>query len=373
MSGTIFICPCGRRLKATGKAPATHGRCPSCGLLVRVPDPPPDPPAPAADEDEWNWRGTYELAPERPAPAPEHDEVPRASGAPDPGAGISPQALASTAGDVRPRSPRSEPRRTPSVPYPLRSAEGLGMMGALGAASWVMGTLVPEYCLALMADGVRLGTPSMGRLVALISALPALILIPPTLVYWLQYLARVLVASGEGEDRPPRPPDRNVDGLLAGLGGWLLWLVLGAGVGLLPLAAYWAAASGGVAWNRGAAAGVGLLGLPYALTALLMTFLHDDPLAARPTAVIGGLARLGPSILGPCLTTAAALGIVAGAFAAAFALRSGHFALYILASLGCWLLTAWASMAAMHALGSCYCRRKGRLGWRRERPRWGVG
>jgi hypothetical protein len=329
-------------------------------------------PATPADEDEWNWRGTYDLAPDDPAPASGHVETPQASEAPDLAAGVAPKGRVPGAGDVRPDPPRLR-SRGPSFLYPLRAAEGLAMVASLGAASWAMGTLVPEYCLALMADAQKLGTPSMGHLIALISALPALILIPPTLVYWLQYLARVLVASGEGEDRPPRPPDRNVDGLLAGLGGWLLWLVLGPGVGLLPLAAYWASSSGGPSWSRGAAVGVGLFGLPYALAALLMTFLHDDPLAARPAAVIGALARLGPSFLGPCLTTAVAVVLVAGAFAAAFALRAGHFPLYLLASLGCWLLAAWASIAAMHALGSFYGRRKGRLGWQRERPRWGAG
>jgi hypothetical protein len=246
------------------------------------------------------------------------------------------------------------------------------MVVALGTAFWVMATLVPEYCLALQADAEMLGTPSMGRLIAVISGLPTLILFPMALGYWLQYLGRVLAAGSEGETRPPRPPDRNRDGLLDGLGTWLLWLVLGGAAGLLPLAAYWAAASGDASWDPRVAVVLGLLGLPYALMALLLTFLDEDPLAARPGAVLGAITRVGPSFLGLCLSTAATLGIALGAFAAAWPLRAGHFRLFVLASLACWLVAAWASIVAMHGLGSYYGLRKDRLKSRQERPRRGA-
>jgi hypothetical protein len=245
------------------------------------------------------------------------------------------------------------------------------VVAAIGIAAWVMGTLVPEYCLTILADGELLGAALMGRLIALISAMPVLILSPLVVIYHLQYLARVLEASSEGEQLPPRPPDRNADGLLDGVGSWLVWIALGAGVGLLPLAAY--LASSGGSWSPGVAAALGLAGLPYVLMALLMTFLHDDDLAARPGAVLGAIARLGPSFLGLSLTIAALFALVGIAFAAVLALRDRAFWFYIPASLACWLLAAWLPIVAMHTLGSYYAPRKGRLKWRRKRNRWGAG
>ena len=410
MGVTILVCSCGRRLRVAGMAPGKTGRCPACRGLIRVPDAP----VPPLEEDEWNWQGEYglgEVAPalgdrpagtmnpcpddpeaegtpsraSSPAAASEDDEwnwqgsgyeLDQVASAPPPPETPSPEGIARHAARLIPPTPAPAPRPGPWWPpdflYPLRAAEGIAMAAALGTVAWVMGTLVPEYCLALIADGEKLGTPTMGQLVSLITALPVLLMIPPVAIYWLQYLARVLVASAEGEARPPRPPDRNFDGLLDGLGRWLIWAVLGAGVALLPLAAYGSAASAGASWNPRIAAGLGLLGLPYALMALLMAFLHDDALAANPVAVLFALGRLGPSFLGLSLTIAATLGLAGGAFAAAFSLRNQHFSLYVTACLACWLLTVWSSIVAMRTMGAYYHPRRARLGWRRERPRWGA-
>jgi len=247
------------------------------------------------------------------------------------------------------------------------------MVAAIGISGWVMGCLAPEYCLTVLADAELLGTPSIGRLIALISALPVVILSPLVMIYDLRYLARVLAASSEGERPPPRPPDRNADGLLDGLGSWLVWIVLGAGVGLLPLATYWMAlASSDGSWSPLAAAALGLAGLPYALMALMMTFLHDDALAARPGAVLVAIARLGPSFLGLSLTVAALFAVVGIAFAAALALRDRAFWVYIAASLTCWLLAAWLSIVAMHTMGAYHAPRERFLKWRRKRRRRGA-
>ncbi len=349
------------------------------GPLGPWPDAPeaPDEPAPPVEaaeaaDGEWSWRGTYELGEDPPTPAsvqgPEESKGTIADAEPRP-------PLAPRGGPARRVPDDAEPRRLdpwwpPRLLYPSRGPEGLAMVAAIGGAAWAMGTLAPEYCLALLADGELMGVPSMGRLIALISALPVLILSPLVIIYSVQYLARVLTASSEGELLPPRPPDRNADGLLDGLGSWLLWIVLGAGVGLLPLATYRLAAGG--LWNPVEAAVFGLAGLPYALMALMMTFLHDDDLAARPVAVLGAIARLGPSFLGLSLTVAALLALVGLAFAAALALRERAFWAYLPASLACWLLAAWLSIVAMHTLGSYHAPRKGRLKWRRKRPRWGA-
>jgi len=333
----------------------------------------PGPPAEAAEaiNGEWGWQGTYELDAEPPAPTSASVQTPEESrGTVEDAEPRPPLAPRSRNADREPEG--AEPQRLdpwwpPRLLYPARGVEGLAMVAAIGVAAWVMGTLVPEYCLAILADGELLGTPSMGRLIALISALPVLMLSPLVIIYDAQYLARVLAASSEGELLPPRPPDRNADGLLDGLASWLLWIVLGAGVGLLPLAAYLLAMGG--SWNPRVAAAIGLAGFPYALMALMMTFLHDDALAARPGAVLGAIARLSPSFLGLSLTVAALFALVGVAFAAALALRDRAFWVYIPASLACWLLAVWLPIVAMHTLGSYHAPRKARLKWRRERPR----
>ncbi|MDG3005977.1 hypothetical protein [Paludisphaera mucosa] len=343
---------------------------------VEITDEPevPEEPAPPAEatDGEWSWQGNYELG-----------EEPRASvsvqGAPEPqeaveGAETRPP-LAPLGRNAKRESEDAEPQRLdpwfpPHLLYPARGFEGLAMVAAIGGVAWVMGTLGLEYCLAILADGELMGVSSMGRLIALISSLPFLIISPLVLVYGIQYLARVLVASSEGELLPPRPPDRSADGLLDGIGSWLLWIVLGAGVGLLPLATYRAAL--GESWSPGVAAALGPFGLSYALMALMLTFLHDDDLAARPWTVLGTMARLGPSFLGLSLTVAALFALVGIAFAAALALRDRAFWVYIPASLASWLLAAWLSIVAMHTLGAYYAPRRNRLKWRRKRHRWGA-
>ena len=458
MGETILVCPCGRRLKASGMSPGQSGRCPGCGRMLRAPEGEPAPPpamvsdddvwemlrrapevAPAepaarqvVEEDEWNWRGTYDLAPAEPprpmsmpgdleretgrgplGPWPDEHEIPDEPApaspaeatddewdwrgtyeldptppAPAPILTRVPEEPRGTVEDAEPRPPLAqrggdarrelegaepsdlEPWWPPRLLYPSRGAEGLAMVATIGVAGWVTGTLAPEYCLTILADGEQMGVPSLGRLIALISALPALMLSPLVMIYVLRYLARVMVASSDGERLPPRPPDRNADGLLDGVGSWLIWIVLGAGVGLLPLITYLVAvgSSGGSgSWSPAVAAALGLVGLPYALMALLMTFLHDDPLAARPWAVLGAIARLGRSFLGLSLTVAALFVVVGIAFAAALVLRDRAYWVYIPASLACWLLAAWLSIVAMHTLGAYLAPRKGRLKWRRKR------
>ena len=66
-----------------------------------------------------------------------------------------------------------------SILYPLRGAESLAMVAIMGAIFWAFTILVPEYCLGVWDDANALGAPSMGMLVILISALPALTLVSP--------------------------------------------------------------------------------------------------------------------------------------------------------------------------------------------------
>src|SRR5205807_2449474 len=84
---------------------------------------------------------------------------------------------------------------------------------------------------------------------------------------------------------------------------------------------FWVAgAERGLPWNPGIASALGLLGFPYALTALLIVFLHDDPLEANPGGVLGTIGRLVPSFLWLCLTTGTIVGSAAAAFVGAFLL-----------------------------------------------------
>jgi hypothetical protein len=191
-------------------------------------------------------------------------------------------------------------------------------------------------------------------------------------LFWLQYLGRVVVASGMGETIPPRSPDRNFDGFFSGLRPWITWLFLGLGVGLLPAALSRLVSSSESVGSLLVALGLVLVCLPYILMALLMTFLHDDSLAAQPLGVISAIFQLGASYLVLCMFVASAIVLGAGAFVLAFLLRNGHFKTYLFACVGSWAVFVWISIVVMRLLGNHYHRHRQVLRWNRERPRWGV-
>jgi hypothetical protein len=364
---TTLTCTCGRRLNVRGISPGKKGRCPACGEFVRVP-----PAATPVDEDEWNWQGTYGIEAENPKEAtpPKEDEwdwdgVYDVAEPPPPVA--VPTPIAPVAKETPPREP--EPWFPPRLFFPGRSVEGVAIVSAIGFSLWLLATLVPEYCIALLSDADGLGALPMGHLVAIVTSLPVALFAPLVAAYWIQYLGRVLVGGAEGERNPPRPPDRNADSLLGGLLSWAIWIALGLTIGALPLAA----GCLGRPWNPERALGLGLIGLPYALMALLLTFLHEDDFAARPWMVAWSLMRVGPSFLILSLVTAATLGAGACAIAGLLRLRQGHFGWYIAGSLGGWLLLVWLTLVAMHTLGAYFYARRNQLKWRRPRPWWEVG
>ncbi|MGO9469924.1 MAG: hypothetical protein ACLQIB_35780 [Isosphaeraceae bacterium] len=256
--------------------------------------------------------------------------------------------------------------------YPLRSIECMSVIAILSVVCWVFVILVPEYCLAIMGDADSMGAPTLGKFIALISILPALFLLPLGLLYWLQYLGRVLVSSAMGDTTPPRTPDRNFDGFLNGLSPWFVWLGLGASVGLLPFLIFCAFQTSAESWSRPVALMLFLLGFPYILMALLMSFLHDHALAAKPPNVIGALFRVGSSVLLLCAFALGTVGLSQAAFSLALLLRPGHFWIYLLACLVSWAAVAWCSIVLMRVLGNFYYPRRELLGWHHERPRWGV-
>jgi hypothetical protein len=175
-----------------------------------------------------------------------------------------------------------------------------------------------------------------------------------------------------GETIPPRLPDRNFDGFLNGLSPWFIWSVLGLLTGFLPLLLYGLSLSTVSEGRFVVALALVLLGLPYVVMALMMTFLHDEPTAATPWGVIGAMFRLGGSYVLLSLFIAAALALGAGTFLIALLLRAGHFWFYLAACLGCWVVVDWILIVVMRVLGTYYDRHKHALLWHQERPRWGV-
>ena len=264
-----------------------------------------------------------------------------------------------------------EPWWRPALLFPLRGAEGLMMVAMMGLACWVVATLVPELCLGFVADASRFSATFMGYLVSLIVALPGLALGVFAVAYTLQYLGRVLISAGLGEVKTPRPPDRNFDRLTDGLAPWLVWLACGAPLGLGPLAVYLSSRSLEQPANPAIATILAVVGLPYALMALMRTFLHDGGFP-NPMALIGVLVRFGFRFLAPC-SVVFGLGLaVVLAFTGVFKLREDYFWTFLPLMLGCWMLAVWAAIVGMRVLGVFYHHHAGELRWLREKPWWAV-
>jgi hypothetical protein len=368
MGVPILVCDCGLRLRAPGAKPGRVGRCPKCGGTLRVPE---ETTKRIVVEREAESDGVdYFLA-----PSSASKREPQNSVASPPRAGReqrAPKSVTPMADGFLP--PLQEPERwwLPCVVFPLRGAEGLSLVAILGVAFWVISILIPEYILTLMADAERLGATMMGYLVGLVTALPAIAFLPAALFYWLQYSARILITSAIGDTVPPRTPDRNFDGFLNGLSPWCLWLFLGVAIAMAPFAIYSVIVSQQETSSRLLQLGLLLMGLPYALMALMIIFLHDETSAANPAGVVGTLMRLNTSFLGICLVVVGLFGLCAGMFALALQLRENHFWLYVTASLFCWFAVQWTAMVVMRILGTYYYQRRKILKWHRERPRWGV-
>ena len=235
MDVPILVCGCGMRIKAPGAKPGRVGRCPACGGRLEIPETPviPDEPAPAIDfaDAEDGFGLPREIVADASAPSAVDDAEAEAI-APERGPSGKPHADGRR---LLPVQSKPESGWLVSFVYPLRGAESLAMVAAVGFIAWIFGVLVPEYCIQAMADAAIDGRLAcMGMLFVLIAVLPVVFLGPIVLSYWLQYLGRVLVSSAMGECAPPRTPDRNFDGFLNGLSPWFIWLVLGLGLGLLP-------------------------------------------------------------------------------------------------------------------------------------------
>jgi hypothetical protein len=382
MNVPILVCGCGMRIKAPGAKPGRVGRCPGCGgrlefpaapIIEEEPGPPmiqvgPEPAIGLAGAPK-GFGAVREIAlnPPRTSPRVSKSKRARSQGGP-----AAPVCRSPMSDGLLPLQQEPESSWLTSFLYPLRGAESMGMLAAIGVLAWALTVLVPEYCLQAMADTEAMGASLLGLFFVWIAVLPTFFLGPLVLAFWLQYLGRILVSSAMGECAPPRSPDRNFDGFLHGLSPWLIWLVLGLGVGLIP-AMLWAFPggrfTGDLPWQSLALAAVAL---PYILAALMLSFLHDDAMAAMPWGVLLGLVRLGLSFLILSGLIASALGLVAECFVLALTIRAHAFWPYLPIALVCWILFLWCQMAIVRLLGLHYFRHKDSLRWHRAHPRWGV-
>jgi hypothetical protein len=367
----ILVCECGLRLKAPGAAPGRVGRCPSCGGTLRVPDEP-NSRQTGQNKTREDPEAGYRLQPANEASILVPNRAGPVADTPAGGVFIQRTRPASTVDGLLPVLAEPEKTLFASIPHPLRGADSLGMVVATSVIFWIFTILVPEYCLTLMADAHSMGVPILGHFIAVITILPYVILFPLVILYWLQYLGRVIVASAMGETHPPRTPDRNFAGFFHGISPWLIWLVLGVSVGVFPL---WYYASSLSSWSDAsipAVIGLLLLGLPYVMMCLMLAFVHDSPVAATPWNVIASVFRLGASYGSLTLFVSAALAIAGATCGVAFLVRAHVFWLYVVSALGCWIIVQWTAIVVMRILGNYYFQHRNTLRWHRESPRWGV-
>ncbi len=371
MNVPILVCGCGMRIKAPGAKPGRVGRCPACGGRLEIPETTviPEEPAPpigfSDDEDGFGLPREIVLTPPRTSASTTRK---RKRSRPERSPSGKPTPMAD---GILPVQTQPEIGWPVSFAYPLRGAESLAMVVAIGFITWIFGVLVTEYCIQTMADTEKMGASLLGMLFVLIAVFPVVFLGPMVVSYWLQFLGRVLVSSAMGECAPPRTPDRNFDGFLNGLSPWFIWAVLGLGLGVLPAIAMGGTGGpdGGMPWL---AVVLGAAAFPYILAALMLSFLHDDALAAMPWGVLLGLVRLGPAFLMLCGLIAAALGFAGGCFALALLLRPHAFWPYLLIAMVCCMIILWMQVVIMRLLGVFYFHHKDALRWQRADLRWGV-
>ena len=376
MGVSILVCGCGMKIRAAGAIPGRVGRCPKCGGELRVPDfePPPEPVRTrTTDSDSTSGADGYGLKPSREHAARKKKGRRHASDTTPPRTGfIEKKSELHVTGGILPPLKQTESSWFGSILYPLRSADSLAVIASLTAILWLFTVLVPEYCLGLMGDADQMGAPTLGKLLGLVTILPVGFLLPFAVFYWLQYLGRVVVASGMGETAPPRTPDRNFEGFLSGLSPWFTWLLLGVGFGLLPAALCKTLVDVNSPTGILFTVGFACLAIPYILTALLMTFIHDDNLAAMPFGVLTALFQLGSSFLFLCVFALFLVAAAAGLFVLALLLRAQYFKTYLFLCIPCWAAFVSTTIVVMRLLGNHYHPRRKALEWNIDRPRWGV-
>jgi hypothetical protein len=145
---------------------------------------------------------------------------------------------------------------------------------------------------------------------------------------------------------------------------------VGGVAGGFPAVAYWVYCGAIDTFDVIVLADLIALGTVYAQLALLASILHDDPLGANPFTVLRAIRRVGWDCLRPGLVTGFAAVLAAGACKLLFAIENP-----VLAAVGLWafwVLILYEALVVLRVLGLFYFRHARKLGWFRDRPRWGV-
>ena len=204
MGVAILVCGCGLKVRAAratpawGDAPSAAASCEFLKTHRKSSRSDQEPPIPLARNRAMvsNHQGKSPLA-KKTGRAQPSDVTPPRTGY------VERKTELPMAGGILPPLQKTEASWFASILYPLRSADSLAVIATLTAILWLFTILVPEYCLGLMGDADQMGTPTIGKLIALISILPVAFLLPFAVFYWIQYLGRVVVASAMGETIPP--------------------------------------------------------------------------------------------------------------------------------------------------------------------------
>ncbi len=134
MSVPILICECGLRVKAPGATPGRVGRCPKCGGTLRIPDRPRGE-SKLKHPRQSGGPGGYQLepvkesstlVPSRSRPGPDRSGL---------GTFVERKTTVPMADGFLPALTQPETNWFASILYPLRGAEGLGMIAATSAHS----------------------------------------------------------------------------------------------------------------------------------------------------------------------------------------------------------------------------------------------
>ena len=217
MGVAILVCGCGLKVRAAGATPGAWGDAPSaaasCEFLKthrKSSRSDQEPPIPLARNRAMVSNHQGKSPRKKTGRAQPSDVTPPRTGY------VERKTELPMAGGILPPLQKTEASWFASILYPLRSADSLAVIATLTAILWLFTILVPEYCLGLMGDADQMGTPTIGKLIALISILPVAFLLPFAVFYWIQYLGRVVVASAMGETIPPARPIGTSTASLAG-------------------------------------------------------------------------------------------------------------------------------------------------------------
>jgi hypothetical protein len=151
---------------------------------------------------------------------------------------------------------------------------------------------------------------------------------------------------------------------------WLWAGVVGVVIGGLPATAYWIYCGDIDVFDAIILVELAAVGAVYGLMAILASILHEDALAANPITVMGALRAVGWSYVPSCLVCGAAVVLAYALFSTAFEVTSPALSAFLMYAF--WVVALYEAMVVLRVLGLCYCRNAQRLGWFRERTRWGV-